>query len=68
MYLFICLSFSFLFFFFFFLELYLQHMEVPRIGVKSELQLLAYTTAYTSNMGSEPHLQLMMQLMATQNP
>ena len=24
---------------------YLQHMEVPRLGVKSEKQLLAYTTA-----------------------
>jgi len=24
---------------------YLQHMEVPRIGVKSELQLPAYTTS-----------------------
>ena len=33
--------------FFFFLGLNLQHMEVPRLGVKSELQLLAYaaTTA-----------------------
>ena len=45
--------FSFLFFFFFFfffffkifLELHLQHMEVPRLGVESELQLLAYATA-----------------------
>ena len=33
------------FFFFFFLEPYLQHMEVPRLGVQSELQLLAYTAA-----------------------
>ena len=24
---------------------HLQHMEVPRLGVESELQLLAYTTA-----------------------
>ena len=31
--------------FFFSLELYLRHMEVPRLGVQSELQLLAYTTA-----------------------
>ena len=30
---------------FFFLWLYLQHMEVPRLGVASELYLLAYTTA-----------------------
>ena len=35
---------SFLFSFVF-LVLYLQHMEVPRLGVESELQLLAYTTA-----------------------
>ena len=31
--------------FFAFLGLNLWHMEVPRLGVKSELQLLAYTTA-----------------------
>ena len=29
----------------FLLGLHLQHMEVPRLGVKSELQLLAYATA-----------------------
>ena len=34
----------FLFFFFSFLGLYLQHMEVPGLGVQLELQLLAYTT------------------------
>ena len=28
-----------------FLEPYLRHMEVPRLGVKSKLQLLAYATA-----------------------
>ena len=38
----ICL---FFFFLFFFLGLHVQHMEVPRIGVKSELQLLACNTA-----------------------
>ena len=32
-------------YFFTFLWLYMQHMKVPRLGVKSELQLLAYTTA-----------------------
>ena len=32
-------------FFFCFLGSYLRHMEVPRLGVKLELQLLAYTTA-----------------------
>ena len=34
-------------FFFSFLGPHLQHMEVPRLGLKSELQLLAYTTATT---------------------
>ena len=34
-----------IFFFFVFLWLHPQHMEVPRQGVKVELQLLAYTTA-----------------------
>ena len=28
-----------------FLGPYLRHMEVPRLGVESELQLLVYTTA-----------------------
>ena len=28
-----------------FLRLHPQHMELPRLGVKSELQLLAHTTA-----------------------
>ena len=41
---------SFFFFFFFFLSfvflgLHLQHMKVPRLGVKSKLQLPAYATA-----------------------
>ena len=35
----------FLFTFFCFLGPHLQHMEVPRLEVESELQLLAYTTA-----------------------
>ena len=34
-----------LLFFWSFLGLHPQHMEVPRLGVESELQLLAYTTA-----------------------
>ena len=33
------------FFFFVFLGLHLQHMEVPRLGVQLETELLAYTTA-----------------------
>ena len=41
-------------FFFFFLGPYLQHMEVPRLGVESELQLLTYTTAH-SNAGPLTH-------------
>ena len=36
---------SFKFFFLVFLGPNLQHMEVPRLGVDLELQLLAYTTA-----------------------
>jgi len=32
-------------YFLFFLGPYLQHMEIPWLGVKSELQLLAYTTS-----------------------
>ena len=35
----------FFFFFFSFLQPHLQHMEVPRLGVKFELQLSAYATA-----------------------
>ena len=34
-----------LFFFFSYVGLHLLHMEVPRLGVKSEVQLQAYTTA-----------------------
>ena len=36
---------SFFFLLFVFLGLHPQHMEVPRLGVQSELQLSAYTTA-----------------------
>ena len=36
---------SFSHFFFFFKGLHLWHMEVPRLGLESELQLPAYTTA-----------------------
>ena len=34
-----------MYFFLSFLRLHLWHMEVPRLGVELELQLLAYTTA-----------------------
>ena len=37
---------SFLFSFIFFSGLHLWHIEVPRLGVEPELQLLACTTAY----------------------
>ena len=40
--------------FFFFLGPHLRHMEVPRLEIKSELQLLAHTTAH-SNSGSLTH-------------
>jgi len=46
-----------LFFFFFFLSFLgprLRHLEIPRLGVKSELQLLTYTTAH-GNAGSLTH-------------
>ena len=38
-------SLFFYFYFACFIGLYPQHMEVPRLGVESELQLPAYTTA-----------------------
>ena len=38
---------------FFFLILHLQHMEVPRLGVESELKLPAYATA-TATATQEP--------------
>ena len=37
------LNYAEFFFFFLVLGLHLQHMEVPRLRVQSELQLLAYT-------------------------
>ena len=39
-------------------------MEVPRLGVESELQLPACTTGH-SNAGSELYLQTTLQLVAT---
>ena len=43
-FLFVCLFFV-LFVCFFFLRPHLRHMEVPRLGIRLDLQLLAYTTA-----------------------
>ena len=54
-------------FFFVFLGLYPQHMDVPRLGVDSELQLLAYTRA-TATQDLEPCLSPTPQLMATPDP
>ena len=52
---------------FYFLGPHLRHMEVLRLGVTLELQLQAYTTAYTT-AGSKPHLQPTPQLLATPDP
>ena len=57
-FLFVCL-------FLFFLGLNLWHMDIPALGVESELQLPAHTTA---NVGSEPPLPPAPQLMATPSP
>ena len=47
------LFFSFLFFFFFlFLGYHQQHVEVPRLGIQSELQLPAHTVATTTQVPS----------------
>ena len=54
----------FFFFFFFFLWPHLQHMEIPRLRVESELQLPAYTTA----TGTTQDLHLQPQLMAMLDP
>ena len=57
-------SFIYLFIYLFcFLGLHQWHREVPRLGVKSELQLWAYATA-TSTQGSGPCLWLIPQLTA----
>ena len=43
-----------IFFFFFLLQPRLWHMEAPRLGGESELQLLAYATDW-GNTGSLTH-------------
>ena len=60
-------SLFFLFFSFHFLGPHPQHMEVPRLGDESELQLLAYATA-TANVGSKPPLPPILQLTAALDP
>ena len=47
---------SYLFIYFVFLGLHLLHMEVPRLGVESELQLPAYATATAIHDQSCPEL------------
>ena len=46
----------FFFFFFFYLGPCLWHMEVPRLGAESELQLLAYTTATATATRDPSHV------------
>ena len=58
----------FLSFFFFFLGLPPRHMEVPRLGVESELQLPAYATATATATRSELCLPSTPQLTATPDP
>ena len=59
---------AFLFSFpFFFLRPHLQHMEGPRLGVESELQLPAYGPQ-SPNAGSELHLLPTPQFVATPDP
>ena len=57
------ICFHFFFFFLVFLGLHLQHIEVLRLGVESELQPPDYTTATAT-----PYLQPTPQLMATPDP
>ena len=54
----------FYYYYFCFFVLHLQHMEVPRLGVKLELQLPAYTTA-TATMLEPSHVCNLHQFSAT---
>ena len=65
--------FIYLYLYFYFLGPHMQHMEVPRLWVKLELQLQAYGTAtglYHSHSitGLKLHLQPTPQLMAMPDP
>ena len=55
------------FFLFPFLGPHLQHMEVPRLGVESELQLQSYTIA-TATRDLSPISRPTLQLEATLDP
>ena len=59
--------FCFCFCFWSFQGLHPWHTEVTRLGVESDVCLLAYATV-TSMAGSEPHLQLTPQLTAMLDP
>ena len=61
--LFFIFIFNYYFFLFCFLGPHPQHMEVSRLGVKSELQLLAYITATATQDPS--HIFDLPQLTAT---
>ena len=54
-------------FFFVFFRAAPWHMEVPRLGVKSELLATSLRHSH-SHAGSEPHLQPTPQLMTTPDP
>ena len=63
---------SFCNYFFFFLQPHLQHMEVPSLGVKPELQLPAYTTAtatqHPSHICNLHHSSQKHQILNSQGP
>ena len=58
-------------FFLVFLGLHLPHMEVPRLGIQLELQLLAYTTAtamqHLSRVCNLPHSSWQHRILNPQN-
>ena len=60
-----CCIYSVWLFFFFPKGMHLQHVKVPGLGVKSELQLLTYTTATPD---PSHFCQPTLQSMATPNP
>ena len=61
------MAFVFLFFFFCFLEPHTKHMAIHRLGVESEMQLLACCRHIHSSLGSELSLRPTPQLMATRD-
>ena len=65
--LFRCTPWEVIYIFFFFLRLRLWHMEVPRLGVRLQLQLLAYTIA-TDYIRSKPWLRPAPQVKTMPDP